>query len=128
MMMTRAYQNSKVAVLGASPKKDRYSFMAVKMLKEHGHSPIPVHPAGHVVDGVKSLKSLTEIDHPVDTLTMYVNAKISDTELDNILVLKPRRVIFNPGAENEKLAGQLEKEDIEVVRACTLVLLRTEQF
>lgn len=126
--MIRAKSHSRVAVLGASPKEDRFSFKAVKLLKEHGHSPIPVHPAGHTVDGTPGLKSLDEIREPVDTLTMYVGPDISNGELDRILRLKPRRVIFNPGSENEPLAAKLEAAGIEVVRACTLVMLRTEQF
>jgi uncharacterized protein len=126
--MKRAAPGARVAVLGASPKEDRYSFKAVRMLKEHGFVPVPVHPAGHLVDGLQSLKALDEIKEPVDTLTMYVGEKISNAELDRILSLKPRRVVFNPGAENEVLAGKLEAAGIEVVRACTLVLLRTDQF
>ena len=126
--MTRAAEHSRVAVLGASPKEERYSFKAVHMLKEHDHVPIPVHPAGHTVDGVTGVKSLSDIDEPVDTLTIYVNEKISSGEYENILKLKPRRVVFNPGAENAELAEKLRKEEFEVVEACTLVLLRTEQF
>lgn len=126
--MTRAAEHSRVAVLGASPNEERYSFKAVHMLKEYEHVPVPVHPAGHTVDGVPGLKSLTDITEPVDTLTVYVGAKISDGEYDNILKLKPRRVVFNPGAENAGLAEKLRKAGIEVVEACTLVMLRTEQF
>jgi len=90
--MNRAPANSRVAVLGASPKEDRYSFRAVRMLKEHDHRPIPVHPKGHEVDGVAGLKSLDDITEPVDTLTVYVNEKISDGEYDRILRLKPRPI------------------------------------
>lgn len=127
-VVTRAKAHARVAVLGASPKEDRYSFKAVRMLKEYGHQPIPVHPAGHVVDGDISKKSLDEITDPVDTLTMYVGPEISDKELDRILKLKPRRVIFNPGAENDELAEKLEAAGIEVVLGCTLVMLRSDQF
>lgn len=126
--MPKAAEHSRVAVLGASPKEDRYSFKAIKLLKEYGHQPIPVHPSGHVVDGEVSLKSLDEIAEPVDTLTMYVGPEISKGELERILKLKPRRVIFNPGAENFDLVPQLQAAGIEVVQACTLVMLRTEQF
>lgn len=126
--MTKASPGTKAAVLGASPKEDRYSFKAVRMLKENGFSPIPVHPAGHVVDGITAKKSLDDITEPVDTLTVYVNAGISDGALDSILKLKPRRVIFNPGAENPALADKLRRAGIEVVEACTLVMLRTEQY
>jgi len=124
----RAAANSNVAVLGASPKEERYSFKAVRMLKEHGHIPIPVHPAGHTVDGIDGVKSLLTINEPVDTLTIYVNRNISDGQLDDILKLNPRRVVFNPGAENDFLADKLEKAGIEVLRACTLVMLQTNQF
>ena len=124
----KAKEHSVVAVLGASPKEDRYSYKAVKMLRDHGHTPIPVHPAGHDVLGIPGLRSLDEISQSIDTLTMYVGAQISDGELDRILKLKPRRVIFNPGSENETLAEKLRVAGIEVVFACTLVMLQTDQF
>jgi predicted CoA-binding protein len=126
--MRRAADGSKVAVLGASPKEERYSFKAVQMLGEHGHHPIPVHPAGHTVNGVPGVTSLGGIDGGVDTLTMYVSAKISDNAYDEIIKLAPRRVIFNPGSENPDLAKRLIKAGIEVLEACTLVMLRTDQF
>ena len=126
--MTRAAANAKVAVLGASTDEEKYSFKAVQRLREHGYQPIPVHPKGHVVGGLTALRSLNEISEPIDTLSVYVNPKISSAELDNILQLGPRRVIFNPGAENDDLGRRLQQEGIEVVKACTLVMLSAEQF
>ncbi|UCD62898.1 MAG: CoA-binding protein [Candidatus Zixiibacteriota bacterium] len=126
--MTKAPAASRTAVLGASPKEDRYSFKALRMLREHGYQPIPVHPAGHVVDGIQAVRSLDDIDGPVDTVSVYVSSKISDGEFERIVRLKPRRVIFNPGAENPGLARRLQAAGLEVVQACTLVLLRTEQY
>lgn len=126
--MTKAKEHTKAAVLGASPKEERYSFKAVRMLKEHGFVPVPVHPAGHEVDGITAMKTLDEIQDEIDTLTVYVNEKISDSQFDSILKLNPRRVIFNPGAENKNLADKLKEAGIEVVEACTLVMLRSNQY
>jgi hypothetical protein len=126
--MRRADQGATVAVLGASPREERYSYQAVKMLTEHGFKAIPVHPAGHTVLGIPGKTSLQEIAEAVDTLTMYVGASISDKELDHILTLNPKRVVFNPGSENPTLARKLRDAGIEVVEACTLVMLRTDQF
>ena len=126
--MRRADAGSAVAVLGASPKEERYSYKAVKMLTEHGFKAIPVHPAGHTVLGIPGKKSLEDIAEAIDTLTMYVGASISDEEFDHILALKPKRVVFNPGAENPSLAQKLRDAGIDVVEACTLVLLQTNQF
>lgn len=120
---TKAPAGSKVAVLGASPKPDRFSFKAVRMLREHGFKPIPVHPAGHAVDGIAGVKSLDDIKEPIDTLTMYVNSNNSNEQAEQIIRLRPRRVIFNPGAENEGLAKRLNESGMEVVNHCTLVLL-----
>jgi predicted CoA-binding protein len=128
ILMTKATDGASVAVLGASPKPDRYSFKAVRMLREHGFKPIPIHPAGHAVDGIPGLPSLDDLGEAPDTLTVYVNAKVSDAERERILRLRPRRVVFNPGANNHPLAEILERHGIQVVHACTLVMLRTGQF
>lgn len=117
-----------IAVLGASPKEQRYSFKAVRMLRENGYDPRPVHPAGHTVDGIAGVKSLGDLEPPIDTITCYVNASISDLEYDRILALRPRRVIFNPGAENRNLADKLTESGVQVIEACTLVMLTTGQF
>ena len=120
--------NKTVVVLGASPKPERYSNQAVVMLKDYGYEVIPVNPSGVSIHGLSTLKSLDDIKVPVGTLTMYVGAKISTGQQDAILKLNPERVIFNPGTENSELENTLENSGIKIIHACTLVLLRTEQF
>lgn len=117
-----------VAVLGASNKPDRYSHKAVQMLDEYGHTVYPVHPRAKEVDGNPVFAELGLIPDPVDTVTMYVSPAVSDGMGDEILAAGPRRVIFNPGAENPVLAERLRKAGVEVVEACTLVMLKTRQF
>jgi hypothetical protein len=117
-----------VAILGASENPDRYSYKAFHFLKEKGHKTFLVSPKVTEIEGEATYPTLKDIKSPVDTLTMYVGPAIS-TELKNdILGLKPRRVIFNPGSENPQLELELEKSGVHVVDACTLVLLRTNQF
>lgn len=120
--------NKTVVVLGASPKPERYSNQAVAMLKDYGYEVIPVNPSGISIHDLSTIKSLDEIKIPVGTLTMYVGAKISSGQQDAILKLNPERIIFNPGTENSELETALESNGIEIIHACTLVLLRTEQF
>jgi predicted CoA-binding protein len=118
----------KVAVLGASPRPERFSNQAFRMLREYGHTPIPVSPGLTDLEGVKAVARLGEIREPVDTLTMYVAPDISTELAPDILALKPKRVIFNPGSENPELRASLVAAGIQVEEACTLVLLRTNQF
>lgn len=118
----------KVAILGASRKPERYSNKAFHMLKDYGHTPLPVRPGLIELDGVEVAGSLSELKIPVDTLTMYVGPQISSGLLGEILKVRPKRVIFNPGSENPELQAKLEEAGIHVIEACTLVLLRTGQF
>ncbi|MEM8955123.1 MAG: CoA-binding protein [Verrucomicrobiota bacterium] len=118
----------RVAVLGASDKLDRYSYKAVRLLKQHGHTVIPVHPALSEVDGTPVAPSLAHLSEPIDTLSLYLNPTRSSVLIDEIVALKPGRVIFNPGTESPKLANALEEHNIPHEDACTLVLLKTQQF
>jgi predicted CoA-binding protein len=120
--------NEKVAILGASDNPERYAYKAFKMLREYGHQTYPVHPSLEKVEEQSVYKKLADIKEPIDTLTMYVGPKISSPLLPEIISLKPKRVIFNPGSENLELKKALEKNNINAIEACTLVLLRTGQF
>ncbi len=125
---TKAAPGATVAVLGASQKPERYSNRAMKMLTSHGFHPIPVNPAGLVIEGIESKRTLAEISERVDTLTMYIGPEISANEHDRIIALAPRRVIFNPGSENPELMQKLRSAGIEVVEGCTLVMLGVGAF
>ncbi|NLI82241.1 MAG: CoA-binding protein [Deltaproteobacteria bacterium] len=117
-----------VAVVGASPKPDRYSNQAMRMLEEKGHNPIPVAPGRNEICQRRAYPNLGAVPDPIDTVTMYVGAARQDPVLQDVLRLRPRRIIFNPGSENPEAYDALRNAGIEVVEACTLVMLRTGQF
>ena len=118
----------RVVVVGASQKPERYSNKAIRMLQEHGHEVIPVHPKLDEIEGLKVMHTLDEISGSVDTVTLYVGPDISTTLAGALIKLHPRRVIFNPGTENPALAQQLAAAGIGYQQNCTLVLLRSGQF
>lgn len=117
-----------VAVLGASPKPDRYAYRAMQMLRQHGHRAVPVNPAFPEILGEICYRSLGEVPDPIDTVTMYLGKQRSDPLIEEIINAKPRRIIMNPGAENDDLAAKAEKAGIEVDYACTLVMLQRGGF
>jgi uncharacterized protein len=120
--------NKNIIVLGASSRPEKYSYKAVELLSEHGYNAYPVHPSGIEVNGHKTFKSLNEITEEIHTISVYVNAKISNILKEEMLKIAPKRVIFNPGAENQGLYKVCKSANIEVENACTLVLLQTGSF
>ncbi len=123
-----AAATQRVVIVGASDKPDRYAHMALTLLRHYGHEVVPVHPRLKEIEGLEVVADLSDITVAVDTVTMYVGPAISGDLADKLISLKPRRVIFNPGAENAGLATKLEAAGISTEEACTLVLLHTGQF
>jgi predicted CoA-binding protein len=68
--------------------------------------------------------------HPteLDTVTLYLSPENQKPFYNYLLELKPKRIIFNPGTENEELQLLAQEAGINTLEACTLVLLRTGQY
>jgi hypothetical protein len=119
----------KTVIIGASNNPSRYSYLAASMLKEYGHEFVPVGvKRGFVFEQpILNINERPKIEN-VDTVTLYISPA-NQNGLDVYLKeLKPKRVIFNPGTENERLEKELEETGIEVTEACTLVMLRSNQY
>lgn len=114
-------------VLGASENNDRYSNMAVRSLQRHGFSVVAVGKRAGEINGTPILTGTPTLSD-IDTVTLYLSATNQRPLYDYLLSLRPRRVIFNPGAENPELEQLLVQHGIEPIQACTLVMLNTGQF
>ena len=119
--------SKKTLVLGASANPARYSFLAINKLRDHQHPVVAIGKKEAVVADVPIDINTAPIAD-LDTVTLYLNADHQKSYYDYILSQHPRRVIFNPGAENLEFEKLLEKSGIQAIEACTLVLLSTGQF
>jgi len=120
-------KTEKTLVIGASTKPERYSNMAVHSLREKGYPTIALGlREGKIADVDITTEQIAYDD--IHTVTVYVGADRLGPSEDYLLSLKPKRVIFNPGAENPPFAVKLKEAGIEVVEACTMVMLSTKQF
>jgi uncharacterized protein len=115
-------EKKKTLVIGASPNNERYSWMAVNRLRQYGHLVVAY---GNKSGTIADVSIETDLPHPddIDTVTMYMNAQRQAELHDYILSLNPKRIIFNPGAENPALEQLAEERGIETVEGCTLVML-----
>ena len=117
----------KTLVLGASDNPSRYSFLAINRLRAHQHPVVAIGNKEGDVAGIHITKDKVN-ENDVDTITLYLNPTNQKPYYDYILSLKPKRIIFNPGTENDELIELAEQNGIEPVIACTLVMLSTGQY
>lgn len=119
----------KTVIIGATTDSSRYAYLAAGMLTSYHHEIVPV---GIKKGEVYGKQILDIFERPaiadVDTVTLYIGPQRQPEHYDYILSLKPKRIIFNPGTENDELETKASAEGIEVLEACTLVMLRSNQY
>jgi predicted CoA-binding protein len=120
-------EKKKTLVLGASENPSRYSNMAIRRLTAHGHPVVAIGNKAGKVDGVEIITDRPEMED-IHTITLYLNPTNQKPFYDYILSLKPKRVIFNPGTENDELERKLVPHGSTPMEACTLVMLSTGQY
>jgi len=117
----------KTLVIGASENPGRYSNLAIKKLQAYGHAVVALGKRKGAVGTVTIETEKKPMDN-IDTVTLYLNPLNQQEYYDYIFSLHPRRIIFNPGAENETLEALAQQKGIMAQEACTLVLLSTGQY
>jgi len=117
----------KTLVIGASQNPSRYSYLAVQKLNAHQHPVVAIGLRKGVVGGTEIETEKKPFDD-IDTVTLYLNPTRQKEYYDYILSLAPKRIIFNPGTENDELAELAAEKNIKTMEACTLVMLGTGQY
>ena len=114
-------------IIGASDHSNRYSYLAANRLLAYGH---PIFPLGIRPGRVAGTDIITQRPplQDIDTVTLYINPMRQPDWYQYILSLQPRRVIFNPGTENDEFEDLLRSHGIEAMEACTLVMLATGHY
>ncbi|MBK8956179.1 MAG: CoA-binding protein [Saprospiraceae bacterium] len=120
-------ETKKTIVLGASTNPERSVYKAIFHLKNAGHEIILIGKTPGEVHGVP-IQTDRSLHKDVDTITLYLNSKHQEQWYSYILALQPRRLIFNPGAENSELSNLANQHGIQTEEACTMVLVQTGQY
>ena len=119
--------SKKTLIIGASENPERYANKAFHSLMNHKHEVVMIGKKEGMIDGIAIQKGTPLFDQ-IDTITLYLNPKNQEAYYDYILSLKPKRIIFNPGTENNELEEMAQQQGIEIQEACTLVLLSIHQY
>ncbi len=114
-------------ILGASANPSRYSFLAMHSLVSHNHPVAAIGKKQTIVAGI-SIETEKINFEKIHTITLYLNPTHQKEYYSYLLSLHPKRIIFNPGAENEEFFALAKEKGIEVLNACTLVMLSTGQY
>jgi predicted CoA-binding protein len=117
----------KTLVLGATTNKERYAYKAIHSLVDKSHQVVAIGTKEGMALDVK-IETAKVPFNGIDTVTLYLNPTNQKEYYEYIVSLHPRRVVFNPGTENQEFYEILKQNNIDFEVACTLVLLATNQY
>ena len=119
--------NPKVVLIGASLHPERESYDVLKILIARKYPVIAIGLKEGIIDGLQIIKGTPAIEN-VHTITLYINANNQKPLYNYILGMSPKRIIFNPGAENPELMKMAIDKGIDAFEACTHVMLSQRIF
>ena len=119
----------KTVIVGSNTSSWKYPQQAARMLQNEHIDFIPLGIENGDVLGrdILNINESPVIDE-VDTITLYISPYKQKQWYEYLLSLKPKRIIFNPGTENQEFKTLAESAGIECLYACTLVMLSIGNF
>ena len=109
----------RIALVGASDNPARPSFFVFKYLTERNYDVIPVNPGrvGDAILGKPFLRSLADIEGPVDMVEVFRNSEAAYGIVEEALTLDPlpKVIWMQLGVRNDDAAQLAEAKGIRVI-------------
>ncbi|MCB9013414.1 MAG: CoA-binding protein [Bacteroidales bacterium] len=114
-------------VIGASPNPLRFSHKMIESLVRNNRHVIALGKRTGLIEGIEIMKGEPALKN-IHTVCLYINPENQEKAFPYILSLLPKRIIFNPGTENTKFMNLAREKGIEVIAACSLIMLSTGKY
>lgn len=111
----------RIAIVGASPDRSRFSNKAVRAYSKLGWEVVPVSPRYDKVEGIRCARSITDIPGPIDEVSFYVRPETGLEVAEEVIKKKIQVAYLNPGASSDNLAEKLRDYGVEVRVTCSIL-------
>jgi predicted CoA-binding protein len=106
-----------IAVVGASPRRERPSHGVMAYLQRRGYRAIPVNPnvAGATINGERVYASLAEVPEPIDMVDVFRRTEAAGGVTDQAIAIGAKAVWMQLGVRDDKAAARAETHGLKVV-------------
>ena len=117
----------RIAVVGASDRREKWGNKIVRYLVQRGHEVVPVNPGLDTVEGLTCYRKLEDIPRkgdgtpPVDGIDLVVNPRIGIDVAHSAKALGIPIIFAQPGAESGEIEMFCRENGLDYVEACVLV-------
>ena len=103
------------AVVGLSSNSARAAFGVARYVQAHGHTIVPVHPKAETVHGADGVRTLAEVDGPIDVVDVFVNSRLAGEVVDQAIAVGAGAVWLQLGVVDEEAAERARAAGLDVV-------------
>jgi predicted CoA-binding protein len=111
----------KVAVIGASNNREKFSNKAVRAYIKQGYSVYPVNPKEDSIEGLSVFATILDIPDELDRITVYLPPKLTLSVLNDIAKKGTTELFLNPGSETEEVIEKAKSLGLEPILACSIL-------
>ena len=106
-----------IAVVGASPRRERPSHRVMAYLQGRGYRTIPVNPfaAGGTINGETVYARLTDVPEPVDMVDVFRRTEAAGGVVDEAIAAGAKVVWMQLGVRDDTAAARAEAHGLRVV-------------
>jgi uncharacterized protein len=106
-----------IAVVGASPRRERPSHRVMAYLQRRGYRTIPVNPnaAGSTINGETVYAKLAEVPEPIDMVDVFRRTEMAGVVVDEAIVVGAKIVWMQLGVRDDDAAARAEAHGLKVV-------------
>ncbi len=110
-----------VAVIGASPDRNKFGNKAVRAYLHQGFTVIPINPREDEIEGLKAYRSVLDVPGRIDLASMYVPPSVGEALLPDLAAKGISEVWFNPGADSPAVVARARALEMNPVVACSIL-------
>jgi predicted CoA-binding protein len=106
-----------IAVVGASPRRERPSHRVMAYLQRRGYRTVPVNPfaAGDPINGETVYATLAEVPEPVDVVDIFRRPEAAGAVVDAAIAVGAKVVWMQLGVRDDTAAARAEAHGLKVV-------------
>jgi uncharacterized protein len=118
-----------IAIIGASPNRNKYGNRAVRAFTRLGYQVYPVHPTAAQIEGCPAYRSILDVpEQSLDRISIYLPPELGLKLIDEVARKPAREIWLNPGAESADLIARARALGLNVVAACSIVAAGADPY
>lgn len=86
-----------------------------------GYKVYPINPGEVSVEGLQTLKSVTDVPEPLEMVTVYLRPALTLKVLPEIAEKGCKELWLNPGTADDAVLAEAARLKLNVIEACSII-------